>query len=151
MIDGDAGGVILRKAGYVLGSFTLLPATWFTLLVLAFLIYQLVAFRRQPPEGAWRDLLSDRPFRIALVGSLGVLLLGGALNDYGLRVATIGLLLLVPLVLLYGFSSGCGFKKLYGDDGGGAPRPSEESEVSGRPLEPARHATPPKTASPDAS
>ena len=113
VIDGDAGGVIWRKAGYVLRSFTILPATWFTLLVLGFLIYQLVAFRREPPEGAWRVLLIDRTFRIALVGSLGVLLLGGALNDYGLRVATIGLLLLVPLVLLYGFSSGSGFAKLH--------------------------------------
>ncbi len=150
VIDGDAGGVILRKAGYVVRSVTLYPATWFTIFVLAFLIYQLVAFRRQPPQGAWQDLLVDRPFRISLVGSLGVLLLGGAVNDYGLQVATIGLLLLVPLALLYGFSSGSGFKKLYGDNGDD-PRPSEESEESGRPLEHARHATPPKTASPGAS
>jgi hypothetical protein len=136
MLNGDAGGVIVRKLGYVVRSVDLWPDTWLTLAVLAFLGHQLVAAHRRPPTGTWRDLLSQRVFRIALTGSVAVLLLSGVLNDYGLQVATIGLLLLLPLMLLAGYSRSAGFGALYGE-GGATPvvsaGPSEPVKLSAGP------------------
>jgi hypothetical protein len=125
VLDGTATPIIARKAGYVLGSVDLWPATWLTFAALGFIAYQLVAVRRTPPEGVWRDLLADRPVMLALAGSTGVLVLSGLLNDYGIQVVTIGLLLLVPLTLLSGYSSTAGFTRLYA-----APASGTEGSVA---------------------
>lgn len=98
VIDGQAGELLARKAGYALSSLAGGPLAWATL---ALLIYVVLALARPdrfaPPAAvaAARDWPTLRPTVAAAVVT-GVL--GAVVNDYGIRMVTFTFLMLLPVV-----------------------------------------------------
>lgn len=100
ILDGQAGRLIERKAGYALSSLTDGPLAWGTALILVLLLAALARPRRFSPP--WLNAaLSEWPtLRPTLIAALTTCVIGAVVNDYGIRLITFGLLTLLPLVAL---------------------------------------------------
>lgn len=99
-VSGQAWDLISRKAGYASSSLVSLMSL-VTLLALAVIAYQvLLLVRHQPLPPSWAAMADNRAVGAAVLGSWIAMVTGSAVNDYGIRMATIGLILLVPLLLL---------------------------------------------------
>ncbi|MEW2359661.1 hypothetical protein [Spirillospora sp. NPDC029432] len=90
VIDGEAWGMIGRKAGYALSSLGAGPLAWGTVAVLGLAVW---ALARQP---SWLD----PALRPALVAVLVTCAAGALVNDYGIRLVTYAFVMLLPLVAL---------------------------------------------------
>ena len=99
-VSGQAWDLISRKAGYATSSLMSLMSlvTVVTLAVIAFQLLKLL--RHKPLTGSWAVMADNRAVGAAVLGSWIAMVTGSAVNDYGIRMATIGLILLVPLLLL---------------------------------------------------
>jgi hypothetical protein len=100
VIDGNAGELLSRKAGYALGSLGAGPTIWIigAALVLAF-VYLLRVRPACPPwlDAAARQWPTLRPtlYAVGLSGAIGAVI-----NDYGIRIVLLMLATLLPLVAL---------------------------------------------------
>lgn len=98
VMDRTAWETVSRKAGFALSSLTDGATAWLTLVLV--LALALVLWRRAPLRAAWLDRLEAswplaRPMLVTLLlAAVG----GAAVNDYGIRIATIMLFAAVPLV-----------------------------------------------------
>ncbi len=98
--SGQAWELVSRKAGYAAGSLVSLLSllTLVTLLIIAWQLFRLL--RHRPLGELWAGLQRSRVLAAAVLGSWTAMVTGSILNDYGIRMATIGLIMLVPLLLL---------------------------------------------------
>lgn len=99
-VSGDAWELVSRKAGYAAGSLLSMLAV-VSVLILALIGYRLFGMlrHRRLPD-SWRGMQTSRAIGTAVLGSWLAMVAGSVLNDYGIRMATIGLILLIPLLLL---------------------------------------------------
>lgn len=99
-IDGEAGEIIVRKAGYALDSLNGSLHMWVTLAVLAVLAAAVLRPDRYAPV-CLRAAFAQWSTLRATLGAIGLtILLGSFLNDYGVRIATISLTMGLPLLAL---------------------------------------------------
>lgn len=100
ILDGDAGEMVVRKAGYAWASLGAGPTAWVTVVVLVMAAATLLRPERLAPPSL-RAALRQWP---TLHGTLGAVLvtvvIGAFVNDYGVRIGTIALTAALPLVAL---------------------------------------------------
>jgi hypothetical protein len=100
VVSGQAWELVSRKAGYAVGSLSSV-LSFITLAVLVVIAWQLaLLIRHRPLSPLWSGLQRSRVLSAAVLGSWTAMVTGSILNDYGIRMATIGLIILVPLLLL---------------------------------------------------
>ena len=100
LLDGDAGAIVARKASYALSSLQRGPAAWVTLLVLVLAVAAVARPDRFAPPALRAALQQHQLLRTALAAVLVGLVLGSLVNDYGIRIATVGAIAGVPLLAL---------------------------------------------------
>ncbi|WP_425955753.1 hypothetical protein [Xylanimonas sp. McL0601] len=96
VIDGSALDTVWRKAGFALRTVTRGPEAWITLALLVAIIVVLVGWLR----AGWLDrAAADWPTLTPLLAAMLVGGMAGAfVNDYGVRIVTIMMFTVVPLV-----------------------------------------------------
>lgn len=100
LITGDAWQVIWRKAGYALNTLDTGLASRLTLILLALTVLALLWPERFAPAPL-RDALSTYWALRLTLGSVVIgLVVGAALNDYGLRIVSLGFATAAPLLAL---------------------------------------------------
>jgi hypothetical protein len=100
VLEGEAWQLIDRKAGYALSSLTGGPLAWGTALVLVLLVLALAWPQRFSPAGLDAALRQWPTLRPTLAAVLTTCAIGAVVNDYGIRLATYGLVTLMPLLAL---------------------------------------------------
>lgn len=100
VIDGDAMEIVQRKGGYALATLGAGPAAWITTAALVLGIAALARPARIAP--GWLQEFLDRwaLLRTSLAAIVVALALGALVNDYGIRIVTIGAIALIPLLVL---------------------------------------------------
>src|SRR5690625_3110717 len=100
LITGDAWQIIWRKAQYAFNTLDTGLASRLTLVLLVFTVLALIKPERFAPAPL-RDALADyATLRVALGAVLIGLIAGAALNDYGLRIVSLGFATAAPLLAL---------------------------------------------------
>src|SRR5690625_2422946 len=100
LITGDAWQIIWRKAQYAFNTLDTGLASRLTLVLLVFTVLALIKPERFAPAPL-RDALADyATLRVALGSVLIGLIAGAALNDYGLRIVSLGFATAAPLLAL---------------------------------------------------
>ncbi|HLR56514.1 MAG TPA: hypothetical protein VK096_07130 [Actinomycetales bacterium] len=100
LITGDAWQIIWRKAQYALNTLDTGLASRLTLILLVLAVLALIKPERFAPA-TMRDALAAYPvLRIALGAILIGLIAGAGLNDYGLRIVSLGFATTAPLLAL---------------------------------------------------
>jgi hypothetical protein len=104
VIEGDAFGTVLRKAGYALRSVLGGTPVWLTIVVIVASAVVLFVPRRFTPHWWARAQTAWPLVRPATVGLWIVLVTGSLVNDFGVRIAMIALIPAVPLYTVIGLS-----------------------------------------------
>lgn len=100
LITGDAWQVIWRKAQYALNTLDTGLASRLTIILLVLAVLAMIKPERFAPA-LLRDALAQiGPLRVALSAVLIGLIAGAGLNDYGLRIVSLGFGAALPLVAL---------------------------------------------------
>jgi hypothetical protein len=100
IIDGQAWGLVSRKAGYAFASLSGGPLAWITMAVLIVAVLALTRPARFSPSyfnAAIRRWPTLRPTFAAVVATS---VIGALVNDYGIRIVTFALISILPLVAL---------------------------------------------------
>lgn len=100
VLDGDAGAIVARKAYYAVTSLQRGPAAWVTLLVLVLATVAVTRPDRFAPAALRAGLREHPLLRTTIASVLVGLTLGSLVNDYGIRIATVGAIAGVPLLAL---------------------------------------------------
>lgn len=98
ILDGEAGQMVSRKAGYAWDSLDAGPPAWITLVVLTLSAAALVRPERFAPPPL-RAAFDQWPSLHATLGAVLItVVIGAVVNDYGVRIGTIALPAVLPLV-----------------------------------------------------
>ncbi len=99
VIDGEAGGVLARKLGAMLGTLGNWPLTLLSLVALAFL-FLVLARPREMKVAALSVAYEKAPeLRAGLIGALTAAFVGFLINDSGIAIPAMALTVAVPLTL----------------------------------------------------
>ncbi|WP_232327228.1 hypothetical protein [Herbidospora yilanensis] len=99
VIDGEAGGVLARKLGAMLGTLGNWPLTLLSLVAVAFL-FLVLARPRQMKVAALSVAYEQAPeLRAGLIGALTAAFVGFLINDSGIAIPAMALTVAVPLTL----------------------------------------------------
>ncbi|WP_157521633.1 hypothetical protein [Herbidospora cretacea] len=99
VIDGEAGGVLARKLGAMLGTLGNWPLTLLSLVALAFL-FLVLARPREMRVAALSVAYEQAPeLRAGLIGALTAAFVGFLINDSGIAIPAMALTVAVPLTL----------------------------------------------------
>lgn len=103
VIEGEAWSVLARKAAYAARSVLAGPSVWVTVLLLlavALVVFTPVLGRKLEPSWSVAARESWPLLRPAVVAVWLLAVIGSLINDFGLRIGMICLLVVVPLVTL---------------------------------------------------
>lgn len=100
LLTGDAWQIIWRKAQYAFNTLDTGLASRLTLLLLAFTILALSKPDRFAPAPLRSAFENNEPLRATLAAIIVGLVAGAALNDYGLRIVSLGFATTAPLLAL---------------------------------------------------
>ncbi|WP_062430673.1 hypothetical protein [Herbidospora daliensis] len=99
VIDGEAGGVLARKLGAMLGTLGNWPLTLLSLVAVAFL-FLVLARPREMKVAALSVAYEQAPeLRAGLIGALTAAFVGFLINDSGIAIPAMALTVAVPLTL----------------------------------------------------
>ncbi|GAB3158704.1 hypothetical protein GCM10027059_03870 [Myceligenerans halotolerans] len=124
VIEGEAWSLLARKAAYAARSVLAGPSVWVTVLVLlavALVVFTPLLGRRLEP--AWSDPACRAwpLLRPAVAAVWLVAVIGSLINDFGLRIGMLCLLVAVPLVTLAVLGAGGRAEERPVDPAGGLP------------------------------